>query len=42
MSNSVLQSVIVQLNDISDRTCGVIYTKGCGVAFTYLSLLVEL
>ena len=31
MSNSVFQSVIVQLRDISDRTFGVIDTEGTDI-----------
>lgn len=38
MSNSVFQSVIVQLRDISDRTFGVIDTDGCVVSCTDNSL----
>ena len=41
MSNSVFQSVIVQLRDISDRTFGVIDTEGCVVSCTDMSLLGE-
>ncbi len=41
MSNSVFQSVIVQLKDISDRTFGVIDTEGCVVSCTDTSLLGE-
>ncbi len=41
MSNSVFQSVIVQLKDISDRTFGVIDTEGCVVSCTDMSLLGE-
>ena len=41
MSNSVFQSVIVQLKDISDRTFGVIDTDGCVVSCTDVSLLGE-
>ena len=41
MSNSVFQSVIVQLKDISDRTFGVIDTEGCVVSCTDISLLGE-
>ena len=41
MSNSVFQSVIVQLRDISDRTFGVIDTDGCVVSCTDVSLLGE-
>ena len=41
MSNSVFQSVIVQLKDISDRTFGVIDTDGSVVSCTDPSLLGE-
>ena len=41
MSNSVFQSVIVQLKEISDRTFGVIDTEGCVVSCTDASLLGE-
>ncbi len=41
MSNSVFQSVIVQLKDITDRTFGVIDTEGCVVSCTDVSLLGE-
>ena len=41
MSNSVFQSVIVQLKDISDRTFGVIDTEGCVVSCTDMTLLGE-
>lgn len=41
MSNSVFQSVIVQLRDVSDRTFGVIDTDGCVVSCTDMSLLGE-
>ena len=41
MSNSVFQSVIVQLRDISDRTFGVIDTEGCVVSCTDMALLGE-
>ena len=41
MSNSVFQSVIVQLRDISDRTFGVIDTEGSVVSCTDMSLLGE-
>ena len=41
MSNSVFQSVILQLKDISDRTFGVIDTEGCVVSCTDVSLLGE-
>ena len=41
MSNSVFQSVIVQLKEITDRTFGVIDTEGCVVSCTDMSLLGE-
>ena len=41
MSNSVFQSVIVQLKDISDRTFGVMDTEGCVVSCTDMSMLGE-
>ena len=41
MSNSVFQSVIIQLRDISDRTFGVIDTEGCVVSCTDMTLLGE-
>ena len=41
MSNSVFQSVIVQLKEISDRTFGVIDTEGCVVSCTDMSMLGE-
>ena len=41
MSNSVFQSVIVQLKDISDRTFGVIDTEGSVISCTDMSLLGE-
>ena len=41
MSNSVFQSVIVQLREISDRSFGVIDTEGCVVSCTDMSLLGE-
>ena len=41
MSNSVFQSVIVQLREISERTFGVIDTEGCVVSCTDMSLLGE-
>ena len=41
MSNSVFQSVIVQLRDVSDRTFGVIDTEGSVVSCTDMSLLGE-
>ena len=41
MSNSVFQSVIVQLRDVSDRTFGVMDTEGCVLSCTDMSLLGE-
>jgi len=41
MSNSVFQSVIVQLKEISDRSFGVIDTEGTVVSSTDMSLLGE-
>ena len=41
MSNSVFQSVIVQLRDISDRVFGVIDTEGCVISSTDMTLLGE-
>nr|MBQ8243622.1 helix-turn-helix domain-containing protein [Oscillospiraceae bacterium] len=41
MSNSVFQSVIVQLREISDRTFGVIDTEGTVISCTDMSLLGE-
>ena len=41
MSNSVFQSVMVQLKDATDRIFGVIDTDGCVVSCTDLSLLGE-
>ncbi len=41
MSNSVFQSVIVQLREISDRYFGVMDTEGCVVSCTDMSLLGE-
>ena len=41
MSNSVFQSVIIQLRDVSDRTFGVIDTEGSVVSCTDMSLLGE-
>ena len=41
MSNSVFQSVIVQLRDITDRSFGVIDTEGCVVSCTDMSMLGE-
>ena len=41
MSNSVFQSVIIQLREVSDRTFGVIDTEGCVVSCTDMSLLGE-
>jgi len=41
MSNSVFQSVMIQLKDVTDRTFGVIDTEGCVVSCTDMSLLGE-
>ena len=41
MSNSVFQSVIDQLRDISDRVLGVIDTEGCVISCTDMSMLGE-
>ncbi|MEE1327697.1 MAG: PucR family transcriptional regulator, partial [Oscillospiraceae bacterium] len=41
MSNSIFQSVIVQLKEIPDRTFGVIDTEGCVVSCTDMSMLGE-
>ena len=41
MSNSVFQSVIIQLKDIPDRVFGVIDTDGCVVSCTDVTLLGE-
>ena len=41
MSNSVFQSVIVQLREVTDRVFGVIDTEGCVVSCTDVSLLGE-
>ena len=41
MSNSVFQSVIVQLKDVTDRVFGVMDTEGCVVSCTDISLLGE-
>ena len=41
MSNSVFQSVIVQLKDVTDRVFGVMDTEGCVVSCTDVSLLGE-
>lgn len=41
MSNSVFQSVIVQLKDTVDRVFGVIDTEGCVISCTDVSLLGE-
>ena len=41
MSNSVFQSVMMQLKDAADRTFGVIDTDGCVVSCTDISLLGE-
>ena len=41
MSNSVFQSVMVQLKDVSERVFGVIDAEGCVVSCTDMSLLGE-
>ena len=41
MSNSVFQSVILQLKEVAERTFGVIDTEGCVVSCTDVSLLGE-
>ncbi len=41
MSNSVFQSVIVQLRDVTDRTFGVIDTDGCVISCTDAAVLGE-
>jgi carbohydrate diacid regulator len=41
MSNSVFQSVIIQLKDVSDRVFGVMDTEGCVVSCTDPALLGE-
>ncbi len=41
MSNSVFQSVIIQLKDVTDRVFGVMDTEGCVVSCTDVSLLGE-
>ena len=41
MSNSVFQSVIVQLKDVTDRVFGVMDTEGCVVSCTDMALLGE-
>ena len=41
MSNSVFQSVMIQLREISDHTFGVIDTEGTVVSCTDMSLLGE-
>ena len=41
MSNSVFQSVMLQLKDVSDRVFGVIDTEGCVVSCTDTSFLGE-
>ena len=41
MSNSVFQSVIVQLKDATDRVLGVMDAEGCVVACTDVTLLGE-
>ena len=41
MSNSVFQSVMVQLKDLTDRAFGVVDTDGCVISCTDMSLLGE-
>ena len=41
MSNSVFQSVMVQLKDLTDRSFGVVDTDGCVISCTDMSLLGE-
>ena len=41
MSNSVFQSVIIQLKEVTDRVFGVIDTEGCVVSCTDMSMLGE-
>ena len=41
MSNSVFQSVMVQLKDLTDRAFGVVDTDGCVISSTDMSLLGE-
>ena len=41
MSNSVFQSVILQLKDVSDRVFGIIDSEGCVVSCTEVSLIGE-
>ncbi len=41
MSNSVFQSVILQLKEIPDRVFGVIDTEGCVISCTDVSVLGE-
>ena len=41
MSNSVFQSVIIQLREISDRTFGVMDAEGCVVSCTDMAMLGE-
>ena len=41
MSNSVFQSVIIQLKEVSDRVFGVMDTEGCVVSCTDVTLLGE-
>ena len=41
MSNSIFQSVIIQLKDVSDRVFGVIDSEGCVVSCTDVTLLGE-
>ena len=41
MSNSVFQSVILQLREVADRTFGVMDTEGCVISCTDPALLGE-
>ena len=41
MSNSVFQSVIQQLKDVSDRVFGIVDSEGCVISCTEISLLGE-
>ena len=41
MSNSVFQSVMLQLKDLTDRTFGVVDTDGCVISCTDMSVLGE-
>ena len=41
MANSVFQSVILQLKDVSDRVYGVLDTEGCVISCTDATMLGE-